>query len=150
ALVMGEDADDFIDGAVDADVLAESVAIGEKRFSDGGTEYNDGAGVLLVEGTDEAAAIDVEQRECSGVFRVGAADDYFFDGLVAAGDAVGVAEKETTGANRGDVFHVGSRGANKFGVLVTDVAANADFFRHARGIGTRRKTGEEVGARAEG
>src|SRR5262249_13156853 len=139
----------FVNRAVDAHHLPEWIAIGEKRIGDGSAEDHHGAGGLLVKGADEAAAFDIEERKCGGVLGLGPADDHFFYGVGASVDAVGVADEEAARADGGNVFHVGRGGADVLGVVVADVAAHADLFRHMGGIGSGRKSGQEVGARAQ-
>jgi hypothetical protein len=47
--------------------------------------------------------------------------------MVATGNAVGIAEEEAARSDGINVFHVGGRGANKFSVVISDVATDANL-----------------------
>src|ERR1700746_2286803 len=83
-LVMLEYADDFIDAAIDPHRFAEGITGGEKRFAEGRSKDDDWARVFLVEGADEAPALDAKQRDGVNVLRLGATHDDFLDAIVPA------------------------------------------------------------------
>src|SRR5260370_33400660 len=95
ALVVLEHADHFVDAAVDAHSFAKGVGVGEKRFADGRSKDDDRTGRLLIEGADEAAALDAEPWEGVDVPRLGGAHDDLLDSIVPAGDQIGIAEEKS-------------------------------------------------------
>src|SRR2546429_9342517 len=62
SLVVLKYADNFVNGTIDAHGFAEGVRVGEKRFADGRAQHDDRPRMLLIERADEAAALDVKQR----------------------------------------------------------------------------------------
>jgi len=129
SLIVGKDADDFVNRAVEAHGLAERVAVGEQGLGNGGAKHDHGARVFLVKSANEAPLFDVEKRKRRSVFGFGAAHDDLFDGMVTADDAVGIAEEEAAGADGIHVFHVRSRGAKNFGIVISDCSGGREFCR---------------------
>src|SRR6266404_593691 len=148
-LIVREDADDFVRAAIDAHGFAEGVRVGEKGFAYGRAQDDHGAGVLLVKGADEAAALDAEERYGIDVLRLGAAHDDAFNAKVPAGDEIGIAEEKSARADGGQGLHVRRGVADVAGVIVFEIFARANTLRPAGGIRARRKSRNEVGARAE-
>src|SRR5258707_818440 len=104
------------------------------------------ARVLLVEGADEAAALDAEQRNCLNVLRLSAAHNCILHAVAAGDDQVGASKEKPARAHRGHDLHIGGRLANVVGVVVFEILPRADAFRPARWVRARRKPGEEIRA----
>src|SRR5260370_14445199 len=105
--------------------------------------------MLLVEGADEAAALDAEQGNGVDVLRLRAAHDDLLDTIVAAGDQIRIAKEKAARADGGQRLHVGSRVADKTGVVVFEILAGANAFRPAGRIRAWWKSRDKVGAGAE-
>src|SRR6266404_3783185 len=148
-LIVREHADDFVRTAIDAHGFAEGIRVGKKGFANGRAKDDHGAGVLLVEGADEAAALDAEERYGVDVFRLGAAHDDAFDAEMPAGDEIGIAEEKCARADGGQGLHVRRGIADVAGIVVFEIFARANALRPAGGIRAGRKSRNEVRARAE-
>src|SRR6266478_2914347 len=134
ALVVLEHADHFVDAAVDAHSFAKD---------------DDRTGMLLIEGADEAAALDAEQGDGVDVLRLGAAHDDLLDAIVPAGDQIGIAEEKSACADGGQCLNVWSGIADETGIVVFKVLPRSNAFRPTRRVRARRKSRDKVGAGAE-
>ena len=87
--------------------------------------------MLLIESADEAAALDVKQRNRFRVLRLSAAYDNLLDAAITADDAVAVSEEEAPCAKRRDDVHVGRGLPDNIGVVVFEILARANPLRQA-------------------
>ena len=96
--------------------------------------------MLLIEGADETAALDAEQRNRLGVLRLRAAYDNLLDTAVTADNAIAVTEEEAPRAKRRDDMHVGCSISDKLGVIVFKILARSNPFWQAGWVGAERES----------
>ena len=86
--ILLENADDFVQAAVEADHLADGVDVRKQGVGDGLANDDHVARVLQIELGDEAALGHRKERHGVGILRFDSAHDHALDVLIAVADFV--------------------------------------------------------------
>src|SRR5437879_5905711 len=105
--------------------------------------------MLFVEVTDKSSTIDAEERNRLHIRRLGATYDDLLHTVIPAVDGVAVAEEKAARADGGHDLHVRRRLFYERRIAVLEILTRADPLRPARWVCSRRKSRDEVGARAQ-
>ena len=100
-LVVFENSDNLIDASINTNGFPQRVSVRKQGLADRRAKDNDWPRVLLIEGADEAAARDAEERYRVNVLRFSSAHDDLFHAVVPAGYQIRIAEEKAACADSG-------------------------------------------------